>query len=124
LWSKAFPAQLKDVASGDVDGDGIDEIAVGRQDGKTTLLDAKGNELWSQQLDFYRESPYVNVVRMGDLDGDGKAEVVIGSQNWRFYVYNGAGKELWQYETVHASRSGAIADLDGDGKQEVLAGTH
>ena len=124
LWSKAFPTQLNDVAAGDVDGDGIDEIAVARQDGKTTLLDASGKELWSQQLSFYRESPYINLVRMGDLDGDGKDEVVIGSQNWRFYVNNGAGKELWQYETVHSSTSGAIADLDGDGKKEVLAGTH
>jgi hypothetical protein len=124
LWSKAFPTQLNDVAAGDVDGDGIGEIAVARQDGKTTLLDSTGKELWSQQLSFYRESPYINLVRMGDLDGDGKDEVVIGSQNWRFYVYNGAGKELWQYETVHASTSGAIADLDGDGKKEVLAGTH
>lgn len=124
LWSKAFPTQLNDVAAGDVDGDGIDEIAVARQDGKTTLLDSTGKELWSQQLAFYRESPYINLVRMGDLDGDGKSEVVIGSQNWRFYMYNGAGKELWQYETVHASTSGAIADLDGDGKKEVLAGTH
>jgi len=124
LWSKAFPTQLNDVAAGDVDGDGIDEVAVARQDGKTTLLDSSGKELWSQQLSFYREPPYINLVRMGDLDGDGKDEVVIGSQNWRFYVYNGAGKELWQYETVHASTSGAIADLDGDGKKEVLAGTH
>ncbi|TWU23289.1 Lambda-carrageenase precursor [Novipirellula galeiformis] len=124
LWSKTFPTQLNDVAAGDVDGDGIDEIAIARQDGKTTLLDASGKELWSQQLSFYRVQPYVNLVRMGDLDGDGKDEVVIGSQNWRFYVYNGAGKELWQYETVHPSRSGTIADLDGDGKKEVLAGTH
>ncbi len=124
LWSQAFPTQLNDVAVGDVDGDGIDEIAIARQDGKTTLLDTSGKELWSQQLSFYRVQPYVNLVRMGDLDGDGKDEVVIGSQNWRFYVYSGAGKELWQYETVHPSRSGAMADLDGDGKQEVLAGTH
>jgi hypothetical protein len=124
LWSKAFPTQLNDMAAGDVNGDGIDEIAVARQDGKTALLDSTGKELWSQQLSFYRESPYINLVRMGDLDGDGKDEVVIGSQNWRFYVYNGAGKELWQYETVHASTSGAIADLDGDGKKEILAGTH
>jgi outer membrane protein assembly factor BamB len=124
LWSKAFPTQLNDVAAGDVDGDGIDEIAIARQDAMTTLLDASGKELWSRQLSLYRVQPYVNLVRMGDLDGDGKDEVVIGSQNWRFYVYNGDGKELWQYETVHPSRSGAIADLDGDGKQEVLAGTH
>ncbi len=124
LWSKVFPTQLNDVTAGEVEGDGIDEIAIARQDGKTTLLDASGKELWSQKLSFYRVQPYVNLVRMGDLDGDGKDEVVIGSQNWRFYVYNGAGKELWQYETVHPSRSGAIADLDGDGKKEVLAGTH
>lgn len=124
LWSKTFPTQINDVAAGDVDGDGVDEIAIARQDGKTTLLDASGKELWSQQLSFYRVQPYVNLVRMGDLDGDGNDEVVIGSQNWRFYVYNGSGTELWQYETVHPSRSGTIADLDGDGKKEVLAGTH
>jgi hypothetical protein len=119
-----FSTPLNDVAAGDVNGDGIDEIAIARQDGNTTLLDASGKELWSRKLQYYRRPPYVNLVRMGDLDGDGKDEVVSGGENWRFYAYDGAGKQLWQYETVHPSRSGAIADLDGDGKKEVIAGTH
>jgi hypothetical protein len=119
-----FSSALNDVATGDVNGDGIDEIALARKDGNTTLLDASGKELWSQKLQYYRRPPYVNLVRMGDLDGDGKDEIISGGENWRFYAYNGAGKQLWQYETVHPSRSGAIADLDGDGKKEVIAGTH
>jgi hypothetical protein len=75
-------------------------------------------------LEYYRESPYVNLIRMADLDGDGKDEVIVGAQNWRFYAFSGAGKELWQYEVVHASTAGAVADLNGDGKKEVIAGTH
>ncbi len=124
VWSKIFPNAVNGVAAGDVDGDGVDEIAIARQDGYTTLLTADGKELWSRQLQYYRRPPYVNLVRMGDLDGDGKAEIVVGGENWRFYAYDGTGKELWQFETVHPSRSGAIADLNGDGKQEVVAGTH
>ncbi len=119
-----FSSPLNDVATGDVNGDGIDEIAIARQDGNTTLLDASGKELWSQKLQYYRRPPFVNLVRMGDLDGDGKDEVISGGENWRFYAYSGAGKPLWQFETVHPSRSGAVADLDGDGKKEVVAGTH
>jgi hypothetical protein len=119
-----FASALNDVAAGDVNGDGVDEIAIARQDGNTTLLDAGGNELWSRKLQYYRRPPYVNLVRMGDLNGDGKDEVISGAENWRFYAYDGTGKQLWQYETVHPSRSGAIADLDGDGKKEVVAGTH
>ncbi len=124
VWSKIFPGGVNGVAAGDVDGDGVDEIAIARQDGFTTLLTADGREMWSQQLKYYRRPPYVNLVRMGDLNGDGKAEIVVGGENWRFYAYDATGKELWQFETVHPSRSGAIADLDGDGKQEVVAGTH
>jgi len=124
LWSKDFNTQLNDVAAGDANGDGIDEIAVARQDGKVTLLDNTGKVLWETPLQLYREAPYVNLIRMADLDGDGKDEVVVGAQNWRFYVFNSEGKELWQYEVVHASTAGAVADLNGDGKKEVIAGTH
>jgi FG-GAP-like repeat len=123
-WRVELKARLNDVTADDLTGDGIDEIVVGRQDHQVTVLDAAGRELWSRTIEYYRKPPYVNVVRTGDLDGDGIPEVVIGGENWRFYAFKADGTELWNYESVHPSRSGAVADLDGDGKAEVLCGTH
>ncbi len=124
LWSRTFPCQLNDVAATDVDGDGIDELALARQDFRVSLLKADGNPVWDRELQYYRVPPYVNLVRTGDLDGDGHPEIIAGGNNWRFYAFTAAGVELWNYEAVHPSRSGAVSDLDGDGKAEVLCGTH
>ncbi len=123
-WAIDLRCPLNDVVADDLDGDGTDEIVVGRQDHHVSVLDASGKVLWSRQLGFYRKPPYVNVVRTGDLNGDGRPEVVAGGENWRFYAFKGDGTELWNYESVHPSRSGAVADLDGDGKAEILCGTH
>ena len=124
LWSREFGAPLNDIAVADLTGDARDEIVLARQDHFVTVLDAAGNELWSRGLQYYRRPPYVNIVRTGDIDGDGRLEVIAGGENWRFYAFTAGGKELWNYESVHPSRSGAVADLDGDGKAEVLCGTH
>ena len=123
-WKRDVTSQINDVTADDLNGDGKDEIVAGTQDHHVRVLDAAGKELWKRAIDYYRRPPYVNVVRTGDLDGDGKPEVVIGGENWRFYAFKADGTELWNYESVHPSRSGAVADLDGDGKAEVICGTH
>ncbi|MCP4643713.1 MAG: PQQ-binding-like beta-propeller repeat protein [bacterium] len=120
----SFEASLNDVTAADFDGDGIDEVVLARHDHHVTVIDAAGNERWSRKLEYYRKPPYVNVVRTGDLDGDGMPEVIAGAENWRFYAFKADGTELWNFESVHPSRSGAVADLDGDGKAEVCCGTH
>ncbi len=124
LWSVELGTPLNDVTAADLDRDGCDEIVVARQDGHVAVLDAGGHERWRRKLDFYRKQPYVNLVRTGDLNGDGLPEVIAGGNNWRFYAYKADGTPLWNYESVHPSRSGAVADLDGDGKAEVVCGTH
>jgi len=123
-WEKSVPDKINDIAAAELDGDGKDEIVIGRQDTKLTVLDPEGGEKWSRALEYYRRPPYVNVVRTGDLDGDGRPEVIAGGENWRFFAFKADGTPLWNYESVHPSRSGAAADLDGDGKAEVLCGTH
>jgi len=123
-WTRHFPSRLNDVAAADVDGDGVDELVLARQDCRVALLKADGAPVWERELQYYRTPAYVNLVRTGDLDGDGHPEIIAGGNNWRFYAFGADGKERWNYEAVHPSRSGAVADLDGDGKAEVLCGTH
>jgi hypothetical protein len=124
LRSTRFGGAVNDLTAADLDGDGRDEIVVGRRDYWLTVLDSDLKERWSRELKYYRKPPAVNVVCTGDLDGDGTPEVVCGGENWRFYAFSASGDELWNYESVHPSRSGAVADLDGDGKAEVICGTH
>lgn len=123
-WTVDTGSQLNDVTAADLTGDGKDEIVLARQDYHVQVLDASGKELWKKALSYYRKPPYVNLVRTGDIDGDGTPEVIAGGENWRFYAFRADGTELWNYESVHPSRSGAVADLDGDGKEEVICGTH
>lgn len=123
-WQIPVGCRINDIAAADLDADGRDEILVARQDHSVAALAADGRELWKRELKYYRRPPYVNIVRSGDIDGDGKPEVIAGGENWRFYAFRGDGTELWNYESVHPSRSGAVADLDGDGKAEVVCGTH
>ena len=123
-WSVDAGTQLNDVVTADLTGDGKDEIVLARQDYHVQVLNLAGEELWKRELSYYRRPPYVNLVRTGDLDGDGTPEVIAGGENWRFYAFRADGTELWNYESVHPSRSGAVADLDGDGKAEVICGTH
>ena len=123
-WSVQTGTQLNDVVADDLTGNGKDEIILARHDYHVQVLNAAGKELWRRALSYYRRPPRVNLVRTGDIDGDGTPEVIAGGENWRFYAFTADGTELWNYESVHPSRSGAVADLDGDGKAEVICGTH
>jgi hypothetical protein len=123
-WRAEMGTKLNDVVAADLNGDGPDEIVLAREDHHVQVLDATGEEIWRRALSYYRRPPRVNVVRTGDIDGDGTPEVIAGGENWRFYAFAADGTELWNYESVHPSRSGAVADLDGDGRDEVICGTH
>ena len=123
-WTVGVGTRINDIAAADLNRDGRDEIILACQDTHVRVLDPTGKELWKRQLPFYRRPPYANVALAGDLDGDGTPEVIVGGENWRFHAFKADGTELWNYESVHPSRSGAVADLDGDGKAEVVCGTH
>ncbi len=120
-----------ELAAGDLDGDGIQEIVVGSglgSDPKIWIYHSDGT-LISSFLAYAAGFKGGARIAVGDLDGDGKAEIVTapgpGAES-RIEIFDLAGhKKLSQKMLAYASsfRGGvhvAVGDLDGDGKAEIV----
>ena len=120
-------AETVKVASGDLDGDGIDEIVVTNGRNMIKVFSAQGTELASKSFDAHMDSLEIAV---GDLNGDGKASIVAAygyaSKKARLVsVLSSAGKTLDAEASIRQLFAGkavsiAIGDLDGDGRKELV----
>ena len=134
------------IASGDIDGDGKDEIIIGLGPvpgapslpaGTFEILDddfthlAWGEIGWSDYNQVNGESWPCT----GDLDGDGKDEIIIGlgqkgEGRIEIFGYGASGlvhkawaQVKWQdYNEVWGETRVAAGDIDGDGKDEIVIG--
>ena len=119
------------VASGDVTGDGTDDIIVASGPGRRgSVIAFDGND--GTQLTRFR--PFeawtgAIFVASGDVDRDGVADIIVGtgSTKWskgRVRVFSGADFTLMsEFDAFNVASSVrvAAADLDGDGYAEVIA---
>ncbi len=119
------------LAAGDIDGDGRNEIVgIGTRSG-THAFDHEGNHLWSSAIPTLDDRGGLDrrsiggAVTLADLEGDGRVEVVVG----RNVIDGATGEPRWTGEpgTGRATNFflgpiSCVADLDGDGVQEVVAG--
>lgn len=120
-----------DVAAGDVDGDGKDEIAVSQfKNAESWIKVYKYNEkkeIIGEWRAFGEGEEHGATVAMGDVDNDGKAEVIVGAGEGggpqiQVYEANGERKPIQFFAFHPDSRSGvdvSAADTDGDGKAEI-----
>ena len=121
-------------ASGDIDGDGRDEIVAGGRVGRFMHVDAP---LFSRRarVDVYRQAGQllqpvgsapdlhaVEDVTVGDVDGDGRDEIIaVGLGRLILLAWNKGGISVRRIEPLAQDWTDRVAagDLDGDGRDEV-----
>ena len=132
------------VATGDIDGDGLDEVVLGLGSGGQGYLavldDANNNYALIAWLTVpwgaYNSANGETFPALGDIDGDGLAEIVVGlgAGGQGFYTIfddqvRGFANLGWRQVPwlSYTSRSDAttypaVGDLDGDGVSEIVIG--
>jgi len=136
------------LATGDIDGDGRDEIVIGLGpvDGEPSIpggyfqvLDDDYTHLAWGRIDWpsYNKTNGESWPACGDIDGDGRDEIIVGLGPYPAY---GGWLEVFDYDAgdmahkawirviweLYNSESGetrpACGDIDGDGRDEIVVG--
>ncbi len=131
-------------ALGDLDGDGVEDIAVGapseqnNAERRVILCFLRTNGTVKSYTEIYRETPGFgrSLANMGDLDGDGVVDLMIGTGFGAAFLYylnaDGTVKSsrvhrlhLGQspgFDTFYSVGIEPIGDFDGDGIADALVG--
>ncbi|MEW6408293.1 MAG: FG-GAP-like repeat-containing protein [Patescibacteria group bacterium] len=125
-----------DVAAGDVDGDGKDEIAVSKFSGKSTKVKIFRNNKKKKVLfekNVFPKLPSGATIALGDIDGDRKAEIISGTTGKteaqvKIYKYKAEGgrrgRLAGKFKPFEKKYQGGIdvatGDVDGDGYGEII----
>jgi lipoprotein-anchoring transpeptidase ErfK/SrfK len=121
-----------DIAVGDIDGNGKDEIIVSartQSQSRIKVYDG-GGQVMAEFLAFSPEFKGGAYVTAGDINGNGRAEIIVGAGvggNPHVRVFDGRGNYLgldffpFPFEFKGGVDVGA-ADFDGDGRADIVAG--
>lgn len=134
-WGDGYYATA--TAVGDVDGDGLAEIVVGRfanDNARVLLYDdiLAGSSILDTAGEGWGPGIEVTDVAVGDVDGDGDMEIGVsrraGSSN-RWYIYDFKNGELMQiraggddWDSSSYATAIAFGDIDNDGRDEFAVG--
>ncbi len=128
-WSRKN-CEVLSLASGDIDGDGREEILVGCADRHVYAFDGEGNQLWRSPCQW---GPPVCLDTARLADGPerqtlaGLADPAIHAHTLVFGKDGTLGRPLRRPDIVSWSipswsRCLRVADVDGDGRDEVISG--
>ena len=139
LWAQAWSGKfqrLRDFELGDLDGDGVDEIAVATHDQGVVAVADKGEDgTWTVVEMDEKKDTFVHEIETGDVDGDGVEEFYATpsdrnkssgeSQRGGVVRYDLKDGKYVRSDVVFWDESHAkeilVADQDGDGTDELYA---
>jgi VCBS repeat protein len=115
----------EDIAAGDLDGDGLDDLVVPDSDGEILVVSTLERGLFAPPRSVALASG-PNRVALADLDGDGDLDAAVGhSAANALSILRGDGAGALQVGTSHpvggATSELALADLDADGVLDLIA---
>ncbi|MFC8229435.1 FG-GAP repeat domain-containing protein [Streptomyces sp. NPDC057287] len=111
LWRATVPGTVRNIATGDVNGDGKPEVVVAADTATVVLDGANGNVLTT----IDGGGKWVRSVTVADVTGDGKAEILVPTDALR--AYNARGTLLWTYKAPTDRTDVVFADVStGDGQ--------
>jgi subtilisin family serine protease len=118
----SFPGYEVNLAAGDLEGDGVADIAVGyvtasfNGEGRVQVTNADGTMKagWPLMLGLYQQPRFA----IGDVNGDGLDELVVSAGNY-LYALRANGAQIFN-APCNGAGDVVLADLDGDGAAEIL----
>jgi len=120
------------LATGDLDGDGIDEIITGAgpSGGPHVRIFDQDGKVKGQFFAYDKNFRGGVNVAVGDLDGDGIDEIITGAGvggDPQVNIFNSQGKKQGQFFAYGKNFYGGVkvsaGDIDGNGKEEIITGT-
>lgn len=121
-------AEWRPVATGDLNGDGRDDVLMRQEDGRWTYYPMNGKRVIARERGSSNLPADANwrMAAVADFDGDGRDDVLLRHhQNgtWRLYRMEGREVESLSTPSFTTNRLWLVAgagDFDGDGHAEVL----
>ena len=125
VWSIATGGQQRVVTLDDVNGDGVEDVAVGYNTTSVArcFSGQNGTLLWSTPFTDWTWA----IDRVADVTGDGINDVAVGDFDGKATVLNGVtGQLFWSWlnptgDKVMTIRG--VPDLNGNGAPDIVAGT-